>query len=155
MKHIKEINEVLGTNYELWITPWYKTSVFYAILIILSIILIPLLLYLIYNLYIKYQSIETRTIKSLKKLLKLTQKNSIEVKLAYGKLTDILKNYTQKKYGLNAPGITDIEMLKFLKNINDLIYRCQEIKFSLKYFTLDNIKKDIETSLSLIYKKNI
>lgn len=155
MKHQKEISQVLSTNYELWITPWYKTTIFYVSLGITATIIISLLSYLIYKLYIKYQSIDTKTIKSLKKLLKLTQKNSIEVKAAYGKLTDILKNYTHKKYDLNAPGITDLEMLKFLKNINEIIYKSQEIKFSLETSTLSSIKKDIEISLNLIYKKNI
>jgi len=152
---------VLNEVYGIWYTPFYKT---YLGIFIISLIIIIFLILLFFTLKKIIPIIFRKTPfkEALYQLNKLKIDNTIFIKQKefYEKITTILKNYIIKVFNIENKGITDSELINFIKiksNIEDimvidiekLLERANLAKFANKNFQ-EFIINDINLVINFI-----
>lgn len=124
----------LGEVYDIWYTPWWRTTWGYGILALSGLICV-LCIFWVFKKYMPKKE-EKPEIKAYKALAKLTHKDFKmfdDYKIAYTQLVSILKIYVQERYNVSALSETDNSFLQILPVekalIEPLVQRAQFIKF--------------------------
>lgn len=131
------------------------TIIFFTIFIFIATLLLCYLF-----LKFKRSSPEYIAKKELDKLTKEINNNKNTIGYLYFKLTEILKRYIFKRYGVNSLAMTDSELINYFETINCtqeikyniklLIKNAQNAKFAFFQVAKESLEHDVSNTILLI-----
>jgi len=144
--------------------PFWKTNIFFYILIALGVVFIAFFVFFFVSRIPKNKKKSTYEValQELSEIEKLLYEDNIFGKTFYFRLTWIFKRYLHDRYGFDVYGKTDKELLFYLESSGlstDLVHDIQVIfegssfiKFAKGEVVLDRMKKDLKASKEFIHK---
>lgn len=156
------MNEIdYGNYYDVWPVYFYQTDLGIIIIVLTFILVLSIITSISFIILKKVRSTPEKIAKrELKKIEQNIKNNDLNLDILYLKLTQILKNYVQKKYQLSE--LTDLELINHLNNITtsedlktliaQLISNAEAAKYAFKKTSEENLKIDINNTLLFINK---
>mgnify|MGYP006292732647 CR=1 FL=1 len=151
--------------YSIWYKPFWQTKPFYLIIGICTLLLILLLAWKLYRWFVSFSPSVPSWKKALKKLDTLGKKEintKEDGKHVYFALTDCLKTYLHKRYGLLVKDKTDQELVAYLQvqdipsSVVETIEKIGEgallIKFANQEAVKEQVAHDIQLGVTMVNK---
>jgi len=172
MKNISSEN-IIGQDglygiYGLVGKPFWQTKIFYIILAVIFVLIFAGIIYKLVKKYKNKKSKEqpdSRALRELEELKKLLLQEKISHKNFYLNLTNIIKNYLFGRFGYDLFGLTDQELVKFLKDknfdtdllesIKNMFLSMEVIKFANASTVKELMEKDLIRCADLVNKTSL
>lgn len=172
MKNINSEN-IIGDDglygiYGLVGKPFWQTKFFYIILAVIFLIVFMFIVYIVVKKYKNSRPKELPDKRALRELLELKNlllQDKISHKNFYLNLTCIIKQYLFGRFGYDLFGLTDNELIKFLRDnnfdlgllegIKEMFLSMEVIKFANAQVVKNLMEKDLTICVDLVNKTNL
>lgn len=155
------LEQELYDIYGHWNVPFWQTKLFYMAILAVVFSFLALTLFVFIKKIAKQKKLspEQTALASLLTLQKQSVKNSDDAQALYFSLTQILKEYFQKKYGIKFSAMTDQEMVENLppslqgekkSKVEHIVSRSTQVKYARQEALQEEVKQDIALSVALI-----